>query len=78
MDEIFKYLKQSNISSKNIGRLVKLSNSSNSEIAEHATIVLEVAKVKPHKKGRIRFLARKHRALLNKLDETGLILAHHL
>lgn len=73
MDEIFKYLEQSNISLKNISRLVKLSESTNAEVAECAAIVLEVAKVKPHKKGRIKFLAGKHRNILNKLYETGLI-----
>ena len=77
MDEIFKYLQQSSISLKNIGRLTKLANSPNAEIAEHAAIVLEIGKVKPHKNGRLKLLARKHRDLLHKLEETGLIMAHH-
>jgi len=42
-----------------------------------ASIVLEVARVKPYKTKRLGFLARNHRALLHKLEETGLILAHH-
>lgn len=75
--EIFKYLSQSNISSKNISRLTKLSNSLSSEVAEHASIVLEVSKVKPHKRGRLKFLAKKHRALFVKLKESGLVFAHH-
>ncbi len=77
MDEIFNYLSQSNISSKNVGRLTKLSKSSVPEVAEHAAIVLEVAKVKPHKKRRLKYLAKNHRSLLYKLEETGLIFAHH-
>ncbi len=77
MDEIYNYLKQSNISSKNMGRLTTLSKSPISEIAKYASIVLEVGKVKPHKKRRLKFLAKKHRQLLFKLKETGLIQAHH-
>lgn len=77
MDEIFKFLKQSNISARNISRLKHLTNSEIPKVAEHAEIVLEVAKVKPHKKGRLKFLSRKHRSLLYKLRETRLIFAHH-
>jgi len=76
-NEIFGYLKQSNISKKNLTRLRKLSASSNKTIAELACIVLEVGRVKPHKKRRLKFLAREHKDLLRKLDETGLIFAHH-
>jgi len=70
-------LRQSNISKNNMARLKKLSSSSNVKIAELANIVLEVGRVKPHKKRRLKFLAREHKDLLRKLDETGLILAHH-
>ena len=76
-DEIFRFLKQSNISKKNMVRLKTLSRSSNKRIAELAGIVLEVGQVKPHKKRRLKYLAREHRDLLKKLDDTGLILAHH-
>lgn len=76
-DEIFGFLKQSHISAKNITRLKKLSLSDNQRIAELAGIVLEVAEVKPHKKRRLKVLAQKRRDLLEKLEETGLIFAHH-
>ncbi|HET8563602.1 MAG TPA: hypothetical protein VFM35_07010 [Candidatus Binatia bacterium] len=76
-EEIFSYLKQSNISKKNIARLETLVSSSHKEISKLATIVLEVARVKPYKKRRLKFLAKEHRELLIKLEETGLILAHH-
>ena len=76
-DEIFGFLKQSNISKKNMARLKTLSRSSNKRIAELAGIVLEVGQVKPHKKRRLKYLAREHRDLLKKLDDTGLILPHH-
>jgi len=77
-EEIFGYLRQSHISKKNVNRLSVLAESGNEKIAELAGIVLEVAKVKPHKKRRLKVLARERRDLLDKLDETGLILAHHL
>jgi len=76
-DEILKFLRQSHISDKNISRLEKLCRSSNPRISELAGIVLEVAKVKPYKKRRLKVLARERRDLLAKLDETGLICAHH-
>ena len=76
-EEIFNYLKQSNISKKNISRLQKLSCSQNKEISEYASIVLEVALIKPHKRRRIKLLEKEHRPLLAKLKDTGLIMAHH-
>jgi hypothetical protein len=76
MDEIFNYLRQSHISDKNVSRLRKLAVSPNEEIAKLAGIVLEVAKIEPYKRRRLKELARKNRDLLYKLDETGLILAH--
>jgi hypothetical protein len=74
--EIFRYLKQSNISAKNLSRLEQLTKSPNQRIAELAAIVLAVGRIKPYKRQRLKFLARGHRELLRKLDETGLIMAH--
>lgn len=76
-DDIFGFLKQSRISEKNITRLKTLASSNDSEIAELATIVLEVARVRPFKKRRLKILAKERRDLLQKLEETGLIFAHH-
>lgn len=76
-DEVFGYLRQSHISDKNVSRLRELAKSPNARIAELAEIVLGVAEVKPHKKRRLKVLARDRRDLLQKLDETGLIMAHH-
>ena len=75
-DEIFNYLRQSHISDQNVSRLKKMAASPNEQIAELAGIVLEVAEIKPYKKRRLKELARKNRDLLQKLDETGLVLAH--
>lgn len=75
-EEIFNYLRQSNISKKNISRLQKLVCSQNKEIAEMAEVVLEVALIKPHKKRRLKFLVKENPKLLSKLESTGLIMAH--
>ena len=75
--EIFGYLKQSHISDKNVKRLKQLVDSESDKIAKLANIVLEVADVKPYKRRRLKVLARERRDLLQKLEETGLILAHH-
>ena len=76
-EEIFGYLKQSHISENNIDRLKTLATWRNPHIAELATIVIEIAKVKPYKKRRLKVLARERRDLLDALERTGLIVAHH-
>ena len=76
-DEIFNFLNQSHISDKNVARLRVLASSQNERISELASIVLEVAEVKPYKKRRLKVLARERRDLLRKLVDTGLIFAHH-
>ena len=76
-EEIFGFMSQSNISKKNIARLNTLKQSENKRVAELASIVLEVAKVKPHKKRRLKVLANEHRELFLKIEESGLIYAHH-
>ena len=75
-DEIFDYLRQSHISDKNVSRLRKLAVSQIEKTAEVAGIVLEVAEVRPLKKKRLQELARKRPDLLEKLEKTGLMLAH--
>lgn len=76
-EEIFNYLRQSHISNKNLCRLKLLATSADEGIAELAGIVLETAAVRPYKKRRLRYFARERQDLLRKLEETGLILAHH-
>ncbi len=76
-EEIFGYLKQSHISQTNVKRLQLLTRSENGRIVELAEIVLEVAAVKPHKRRRLKVLAKERRDLLRRLEETGLIFAHH-
>jgi hypothetical protein len=71
-DEIQGFLEQSNISAKNIQRLETLTHSELPGIADLASLVLAVARVKPHKRRRFKFLASRHRDLLNKLIQGGL------
>ncbi len=63
-DEIYGFLTQSHISAKNASRLKTLASSSNPKIAELASIVLEVARVTPHKKQRLKVLAKERKDLL--------------
>lgn len=66
-------MEQSNISAKNIQRLETLTYSELPVIADLASLVLAVARVKPHKRRRFKFLATRHRDLLNELIRSGLI-----
>jgi hypothetical protein len=74
--EIFDFMAQSHVSPKNVVRLGELNKSENRQVAELAAIVLEVARVKPFKTKRLKFIARQHPELLEKLKTSGLILAH--
>jgi hypothetical protein len=75
-DDIFGFMHQSHISEKNLARLEQMAKLENPHVASLAGIVLEVARVKPYKKRRLKFLAQKHPDLLRKLQDTGLVLAH--
>ena len=76
-DHIFGFLGQSHISEKNVARLEHMAKSDNPQVASLAAIVLDVARVKPYKTRRLKFLAQKHPELLSKLRDTGLIFAHN-
>ena len=72
-DDIYGFMDQSNISPKNVKRLQQMVGSENPEIQELASLVLEVAEVKPRKRRRLKFLAQNHPRLFKKLEETNLI-----
>ena len=72
-DDIFGFMHQSHISSKNVARLEQLAKSKEPRVARLAATVLEVAWVTPYKRRRLKILARKHRDLLRKLGESGLV-----
>jgi hypothetical protein len=75
-DEIFGFMEQSHISRKNVTRLEKLARSEEPRVAGLAALVLEVARVTPYKRRRLKILARQHPDLLRKLDEAGLLFAY--
>jgi hypothetical protein len=67
LDELHGFLEQSNISAKNIARLEILTQHTSGEVRHLATMLLEIARVKPHKRRRWRFLAREHPGLFARL-----------
>jgi hypothetical protein len=60
MDELYGFLEQSNISHKNIARLEILAQHDSSQVKDLAFLILEVARVKPYKRRRWKFLEQKH------------------
>ncbi len=50
MDELSGFLEQSNISRKNVIRLTELCEYSNLKVRDRASLILEIARVKPHKR----------------------------
>jgi hypothetical protein len=64
MDELDGLLNQSNISQQNIKRVEVLAQHPSSEVKELAILLLEIARVKPHKRRRWKFLAQRHPDLL--------------
>ena len=54
-----------------------MTKSENSQVASLAAIVLKVARVKPNKTRRLKFLANTHPDLLRNLEKTGLTIAAH-
>ena len=69
MDELFGFLEQSNISAKNIARLEILIHRNDNEVKRLAALVLDIARVKPHKRRRWKFLAQNHPVLFARLKE---------
>jgi hypothetical protein len=73
-EELHKFLNQLSISNKrSFRRLRYLSRSSEPEIAQLAKLVLDIVKAKPHKKKRLKFLARNRRDLIDRMVEIGLL-----
>ena len=66
-DELYGFLNQSHISQKNIERLGILTRHTDHGVRRLAVLVLEVARVKPHKRRRLKFLAQNYPSLLPRL-----------
>ena len=54
-----------------------MTASTNLENADLGQIALAVSRVKPGKRGRLKFLAQHHRHLLEQFEENGFIVAHY-
>src|SRR5438128_1683761 len=67
IDHMSGFLRQSIISRKNIELLLNLCNDSRPEIQSRANVMLEVARLRPGKRRRMKFLARNHPQLLRHL-----------
>jgi hypothetical protein len=73
MDQIFRFMSQSHISEKNVARLEQMMKSENPQVASLAAIVLKVARVKPYRTRRLKFLAQRHPELIQELEDAGLV-----
>jgi hypothetical protein len=69
LDELHGFLDQSHFSGKNFARLKTLSAHADREVAEHAALILEIARVLPGKRNRWLKLARRHRPLFQRALE---------
>jgi hypothetical protein len=69
LDELSDFLDQSNISAKNIKRLKVLASDPEPEVQTLAKLVLDVARVHPHKRRRWRHLAARHKDLFHRAVE---------
>jgi hypothetical protein len=74
-DDIFRLMRQSHISEKNVARLQQMVKSENPRVASLAAIVLKVARLKPYRTRRLTFLAQRHPELIQELQDAGLVLA---
>ena len=76
MDELCGFLEQSNISAKNIARSKILTQHASSEVSHLAALVLDIARVKPHKRRRWKFLAHNHFDLFVRLKKFWICPSH--
>jgi hypothetical protein len=67
IDELYGFLDQSHISPKNVGRLEILAQHADSGVRQLANLLLEVARVKPYKRRRWKFLAQKRPSVFVRL-----------
>lgn len=70
-EEVYHFLEQSNISKKNIARLESLTSIEDESFQQLRGLVLEIAKAKPHKKRRWKFLRKEHPELLERAVQSG-------
>jgi hypothetical protein len=68
-NELFGFLGQSVISAKNIARLTTLAGKQDREVAELASLILEIARVLPGKRNRWLKLSQRHPPLFHRAVE---------
>lgn len=78
LDEIFKILTQTRISQKDTIRLKELSSSKYPKVCLHAALILEIAQIRPYKKGRHNFLEQKYPELAKRIEDAGLAYPHYI
>ncbi len=78
LDEIFKIFTQTRISHKDTLRLIALSTSRYHKVSLNAALILEIAQIRPYKKGRHNFLEQKHPELAKKIEEAGLAYSQYI
>jgi hypothetical protein len=66
LDELHGFLHQAVISAKNVARLKTLAGHRDHEVAELASLILEIARVLPGKRNRWPKLAQRHRPLFDR------------
>jgi hypothetical protein len=69
IDELYGFLEKSHISQKNLDRLGIPTHHTDPEVCKLADLVLDIARVKPYKRRRLKFLAQNDRSLLVRLEE---------
>jgi len=67
LQNIHGFLIQRNISERNIAYLKKQCKFPDEEVQRYAKLVLEIARIKPHKRKRVKFLAQHRPELLARL-----------
>lgn len=73
IDEALGLLEQGNISAKNITRLEEFTKLTHPRAAELAVLIIDIARVKSHKRKRWKFLRLNHPELLERAFEAELI-----
>ncbi|MCF7975946.1 MAG: hypothetical protein K9N55_19170 [Phycisphaerae bacterium] len=72
-EEIYHFLRQANFTEQTRERLDYLAQSKNKKTRELAELMLQVAKLAPYKKGRLKILSELAPDLLKKLQDLGLV-----
>ncbi len=67
LDELYRFLGQSNISAKNVARLTVLCGSADEKLRQLAALILDIARVHPRKRHRLKFLAGQRRDLFARM-----------